>query len=54
MKRFAVVQDGAVINLIVAETKEAAEGVTELECIEYVVPEIGWTVVDGNFVAPTL
>lgn len=54
MKRFAVVEDGTVINLVVAETKESAESVTELECIEYVVPEIGWTVVDGSFVAPSL
>jgi hypothetical protein len=54
VKKFAVVQDGTIINLIVAETKESAESVTELECIEYIVPELGWTVVDGNFVAPSL
>ena len=35
MSKFAVVENGVVVNLIVADTKEIAENVTSLECVEY-------------------
>ena len=50
MKNYAVIEDGNVINLIVADSLENAESISEKTCIEYVVPEIGWTYADGNFV----
>lgn len=44
-KTFAVISEDKVINVIVAESKEIAELVTELECIEYTSENpmgIGW------------
>jgi hypothetical protein len=35
MANFAVIENNTVVNLIVADTKEIAETVTNLECIEY-------------------
>jgi hypothetical protein len=34
MKRFAVIQNNIVINVIIADTKEIAEEATGLTCIE--------------------
>ena len=34
MKKFAVIENGTVINLILAETKQLAEDLTMKECIE--------------------
>lgn len=55
MAVFAVLQNTQITNVIVADTQEIAEMVTALNCVE--IPEgvnagIGWTYVDGNFVAP--
>ena len=36
MAKFAVVENNKVINVIVADTKEIAEEVTGLTCVEYV------------------
>jgi hypothetical protein len=35
MKNYAVIEDGVVVNLIVAESLEVAESLTEQTCIEY-------------------
>lgn len=35
MATYAVIENGTVINVIVADSKEIAEQVTEKECIEY-------------------
>lgn len=35
MKTFAVINDDSVTNIIVAESKEIAESITGLSCIEY-------------------
>jgi len=35
MATYAVIENGAVINVIVADSKEIAEQVTEKECLEY-------------------
>lgn len=52
MKTFAVIDNGAVVGLVVSESREQAEESTEKTCIEYfnVVP--GWSYVDGRFVSP--
>jgi hypothetical protein len=55
MKKFAVVKDYEVINLIVAESKEVAESLVSSECVEYELHTdcaIGWTYIDGVFAAP--
>lgn len=52
-KDFAVIQDETVINVIVADTIEIAEAVTLAECVECDGSFwIGWTRVDGEWVAP--
>lgn len=35
MATYAVIENGTVINVIVADSKEIAEQVTGLECVEY-------------------
>jgi hypothetical protein len=35
MKNYAVIEDGTVINVIVAESLEIAESVSEKTCVEY-------------------
>ena len=52
MATFAVIKDGIVDNCIVAESLASAEEVTGFTCIEYTVPLIGGTYVDGKFIAP--
>ena len=52
MANFAVIKDGIIDNCIVAESQAIAEEVTGLTCIEYTVPSIGGTYVDGKFIAP--
>ena len=55
MKNFAVVKNYEVINLVVADSKETAESVTLLECVEYATHldcGIGWTYIDGVLAAP--
>jgi hypothetical protein len=52
MANFAVIKDGIVLNVIVAESKEIAEQVSTLECIEFTEEQnvgIGSTYADGIF-----
>jgi hypothetical protein len=35
MPNFAVINDGVVINVIVCDTKELAEQITHLTCVEF-------------------
>lgn len=56
MAYFAVIDDGVVINTIVAESKEIAELVTKKNCVEYDFtvggPSIGQLYTDGVFSDP--
>jgi hypothetical protein len=52
MANFAVIKDGIIENCIVADSLAIAEEATEATCIEYTVPSIGGTYVDGKFIAP--
>lgn len=57
MAVFAVLQSNLITNVIVADTQEIAEMVTELSCVE--IPEgnfagIGWTYQDNKFVEPVI
>lgn len=55
MKNFAVVKNYEVINMVVADSKEIAESLTSLECVEYATYTdcgIGWTYIDGVLAAP--
>ena len=57
MANYAVIKDGIVNNVIVADTKEIAETVTGLTCIEYTDENragIGWTYDGTNFIAPVI
>ena len=40
MKKFAVIEENVVINLIVADNKEIAESATGFLCVEYAEEEI--------------
>jgi hypothetical protein len=56
MATFAVINDNIVENIIVADTEEIAEQITNKICIEYTEENpanIGWTYTNGAFVAPT-
>ena len=56
MARYAVIKDGTVNNIIVADSKEIAESVTGLTCIEFQLepgaPGIGWSYDGTDFTAP--
>jgi|LakMenE18May11ns_1017448.scaffolds.fasta_scaffold8807742_1 hypothetical protein len=56
MANYAVIKDGIVTNVIVAESQEIAESVTGLTCIEYQLepgaPGIGWSYDGTDFSAP--
>ena len=57
MATFAEIQDGVVTNVIVADTKEIAELVTGLTCVEYTDSNpagIGWTYDGEKFTAPVI
>lgn len=57
MATFAVIVDDLVMNVIVADTKEIAELVTGLTCVEYTDSNpagIGWTYEGGVFIAPVV
>jgi hypothetical protein len=50
---FAIVENDKVTNVIVADTKEIAEAVTNAECVECDGSFwIGWTRVDGEWIQP--
>lgn len=58
MAIFAVIKDGIVTNVIVADSKEIAEDVTGLTCIEYDqdssnAAHIGYTYDGTNFITST-
>ena len=56
MANFAVIENDIVINIIVADTKEIAELVTGLTCVEYTKSNpagTGWTYKDGKFIMPS-
>jgi hypothetical protein len=56
MATFAVIKDGIVTNLIIAETLEIAEMVTEQTCVEKTTDQlisIGWTYDGTVFAEPT-
>ena len=57
MANYAVIKDGFVNNVIIAETKEIAEMVTGLTCIEYTNEDhigIGWSYDGAEFTAPVV
>ena len=57
MANFAVISGATVANVIVAKTKKDAELVTNAECVEYTEENpagIGWSYIDGVFVAPVI
>jgi hypothetical protein len=58
MFNYAVIKDGIVDNVIVAESKEIAESVTGLTCVEYNsepgAPGIGWSYDGTSFIAPVI
>lgn len=56
MANYAVIENGIVTNTIVADTKEIAEEVTSLTCVEYTEENpagIGWTYNGTTFEQPT-
>ena len=56
MANYAVIKDNVVSNIIVAESKEIAESVTGLTCVETDPSvfglSVGWTYNGTNFSAP--
>lgn len=57
MANFAVISGATVANVIVAKTKKDAELATNSECVEYTEENpagIGWSYVDGVFIAPVV
>ena len=57
MALFAVIEDGVVTNVIIADTKEIAEQVTKQTCIEFQdtpnAPSIGFNYDGDKFIQPT-
>jgi len=56
MATWAVINGNSVSNIIVADTKEVAEAVTNAICVEYTESNpagIGWTWDGKKFIAPT-
>jgi hypothetical protein len=58
MANYAVIKNGIVDNVIIADTKEIAEMVTGLTCVEYEnipgAPGIGWSYDGAEFAAPVV
>jgi len=56
MANYAVIKDNVIDNVIVADTKEIAETITGLNCVEIPfevnAPGIGWSYDGINFIAP--
>jgi hypothetical protein len=55
MANYAVIENNKVINVIVADSKEIAEEVTEKTCVEYTEENpagIGWDYDGVSFIAP--
>lgn len=56
MANYAVIQNDKVVNIIIADSKEIAEEVTGLVCIEYTEENpagIGWNWDGNNFINPS-
>jgi hypothetical protein len=53
MARFAVIEEGVVTNVVMADSKESAELVTGSDCVESDIANIGDPYVNGNFVITT-
>ena len=58
MATYAVIEDGTIINVIVADSQEIAEDVTQKTCIEYTEEAplgIGWYWLDsaGGYIIPS-
>jgi hypothetical protein len=54
MSNFAVIEDGVVVNIIVADTLSIAQELTNTTCVEYTEQNpvrIGWTWDGSNFIA---
>ena len=57
MANYAVIKDGLVTNVIVAESKEIAESVSGATCVEYTEENpagIGWSYDGTSFAAPVV
>jgi hypothetical protein len=58
MALFAVIEEGIVTNVIIADTKEIAEQVTAKTCVEFEntpdQPSIGWAYDGTNFIQPVV
>jgi hypothetical protein len=57
MKNFAVISGSSIVNVIAAEDLESAELATKATCIEYTNDNpagIGWSYIDGVFIAPVV
>ena len=58
MANYAVIKDGIINNVIVADTQEIAETVTGLTCVEVSnepgSPGIGWSYDGAEFTAPVV
>lgn len=55
MANYAVIADNKVVNVIVADSKEIAEAVTNLTCVEITeenIAGIGWTYNGSTFEQP--
>jgi hypothetical protein len=55
MANYAVLVNGVVDNIIVADTQEIAEAVTQKTCVEVneeIAVNIGWTYDGTTFIAP--
>ena len=52
-KTFAVIENGVVVNCIVANNKEEAEELTQLQCVEYLNVEVGFHYENDVFSKPT-
>jgi|LakMenEpi03Aug12_release.lakeMendotaPanAssembly.Ray.scaffolds.fasta_scaffold2240933_2 hypothetical protein len=55
MANYAVIQNDKVVNIIVCDSKEIAEQITNLTCIEYTEENnagIGWTYDGTSFINP--
>ena len=52
MKTFAIVENGNVINTVAAISLDSAQIAAKpgQECVEFVVPEIGDSYIDSNFI----
>lgn len=52
MRHWAAIENNIVINTIIADTKEIAEGVTGLTCIEFFIPPVPGDQFDGEKFIP--